>query len=68
MDKVQYVFNDCTKFDNSIIITQYIEMELLVCLPDPEYELGEFYGAGVEELNAKRVKIDQLLIEMKKNV
>jgi len=40
--------------------------DTVVCLPDPEYALGEFYGAGIEELNAKKIKIDQLFTEGKR--
>jgi len=39
--------------------------DTVVCLSDPEYALGEFYGAGVEELNAKKIKIDKLFTERK---
>ena len=39
--------------------------DTVVCLPDPEYAPGELYGAGVEELNAKKTKIDQLFTEGK---
>lgn len=39
--------------------------DAVVCLPDPEYSLGEFYGSGVEELNAKKVKIDRLFTKDK---
>ena len=39
--------------------------DTVVCLPDPEYAPGELYGAGVEELNAKKIKIDQLFTEGK---
>ncbi|MCL4517448.1 MAG: plasmid pRiA4b ORF-3 family protein [Firmicutes bacterium] len=37
--------------------------DTVVCLPDPDYPPGEMYGPGVEELNAKRVKIDGFLHE-----
>jgi len=40
--------------------------DTVVCLPDSEYAPGEFYGEGVEELNAKKIKIDQLFTEGKR--
>jgi len=36
--------------------------DVVVFLPDPDYAPGELYG-GVKELNAKRTKIDGLLVE-----
>ncbi len=36
-------------------------MDTVVCIPDPEYGPGKLYG-DVKELNAKREKIDRLLL------
>lgn len=34
-------------------------------IPDPDYTPGELYGENIKVLNAKRVKIDDLLLERK---
>lgn len=42
--------------------------DAVICLPDPYYGPDEMYGPGVEELNAKRNKIDDWLDERKEFV
>ncbi|HHW39724.1 MAG TPA: plasmid pRiA4b ORF-3 family protein [Syntrophomonadaceae bacterium] len=39
--------------------------DVVVHIPDPDYAPGELYG-GKKELNAKRTKIDELLVERKR--
>jgi len=39
--------------------------DVVVHIPDPDYAPGELYG-GKKELNAKRTKIDDLLVERKR--